>query len=266
LNDVKSVLGKQGSTSKPPSAATERDLSNVECNYCHKKGHYKSNCPTLAAKAAGTTPTAAALPASGKAKHWSRVPPADSDPHTKTVTTDGKSAVFKWCKHCRRWRSGPKAHLTEQHRKKTAGAATIQSGNTLQDASGGVNFGLFAGKTNPPDASFYPDFVLDYFAAHHVDPTPATEGAIPSDEAILKFYQAFKDESDELDNAAVFDRPPPTAPLSTGGAPSTWNFSSFPRSLAARFRSTKARCISSSDNDAPPSNADNDPKATAGQW
>jgi hypothetical protein len=181
LNDVKSVLGNASKTTVAASTgskpATERDLSHIECHYCHKKGHYKSNCPALAAKAAGTTPTTTAPSANGKAKHWSRVPPSDTEPSTKTVTTDGKSAVFQWCKHCRRWRSGPKAHLTEQHRKK---ASSGPSANVLQDTSGGVHFGLFTGTST--ESTLDPDFVTDFFASHS-DPTMSTEGDATSEDS-----------------------------------------------------------------------------------
>jgi hypothetical protein len=182
LNDVKSVLGNASRSAAKP--ASERDLSQVECNYCHKKGHYKSNCPSLAAKSApgtqASTTTADAAPKSEKTKHWSRVPPADTESPTKTVTTDGKSAVFKWCKHCRRWRSGPKAHLTEQHRKK--GSNTPSGHALVHENSGGINFGLFTGATDTMDSALPDDFVNSFFASHSVEPTQATEGAEESDD------------------------------------------------------------------------------------
>lgn len=237
----------------------------MECNYCHKKGHYKANCPTLAAKAAGTTPNAAAPPASGKSKHWSKIPPSDTEPHTKTVTTDGKSAVFKWCKHCRRWRSGAKAHLSDQHRKK---AAATQSGNTLQDASGGVNFGLFAGE-NASDAAVHPDFVLDFFASHSGDPTPSSEGALTAD-SVLRFSKAFVAEYNKLDNDPTWEALIPPITNTTfspgvGDGPSGSLPFRPPPAQADQYRASKARCIASKCDDAP-SNDETDPKAIAGQW
>ena len=275
LNDVKSVLGKQSASTKaslPTSGTTERDLSNIECNYCHKKGHYKSNCPTLAAKSSGTstTSTSEAKP-TGKAKHWSRVPPSDSDPHTKTVTTDDKSAVFKWCKHCRRWRSGPKSHLSEQHRKKNGDGP---SGNSLQPASvasTGINFGLFTGASDP---SMDPDFVTNFFASHSVDPTMSPEGAetpegadSSPDPLTPAFAKAFVTEYSALDEAPTWSAALPTRPIpqGTGDAPPDWNFS-VPRSVADRLSASKARLIADSRDNLPSSDDATDPKATAGQW
>ena len=171
LNDVKSVL-KQGNNkdSKPAAApSSDRDLSNIECHYCHKKGHYKSNCPTLAAKSNSNSSTAEAKPQGSKQKHWTRVPPSDTESPTKTVTTDGNSVVFKWCKHCRRWRSGPKAHLTEQHKKK--GSDTPPATAVHQAATGGINFGFFPAESDFEFADEpIPGGFLESFYAHHPAP------------------------------------------------------------------------------------------------
>ena len=153
LKDVKVAL-QQGSKDKPSSSGssggtTDRDLSNVECHYCHKKGHYKSSCPSLANKSSPTTPASTTAGTTNKPKHWTRTPPADSEPQTKSVTVEGKTILFKWCQTCKRWRSGPKAHLTTEHKKKNA-PATTQAGNSLQ--SDGINFGLF-----PAETEFFAD-------------------------------------------------------------------------------------------------------------
>jgi hypothetical protein len=180
------------------------------------------------------------------------------------VTTDGKSAVFKWCKHCRRWRSGPKAHLTDQHRKK---AAAGQSGNTLQDASGGVNFGLFAAESDTAPASFDPDFVTTFFASHSVDPTISSEGATLSPDSVLQYSKAFQDEYSVLENhPTLFECPPNVSlPKGTGDSPPDWPFS-VPRALADHLRASTARLLASPGDDALPSDDAVDPKATAGQW
>ncbi len=101
---------------------TDCDLNNIECNYCHKKGHYKSSCAALAAKQGDeAAPKQTNAQDNGeKTEHWTRTPPTESDSPIKSATVEGKSVTFKWCKSCRRWRSGPKKHLTEDHKKRGA--------------------------------------------------------------------------------------------------------------------------------------------------
>ena len=167
LKDVKVAL-QQGNKDKPESSGgTTRDLSQVECHYCHKKGHYKSNCPSLANKSSAGTSSTTPTESGTKPKHWTRTPPSDSEPSTKTVTVEGKGLLFKWCKTCKRWRSGPKAHLTEEHKKKNS-PATTHAGNTLQ--SDGINFGLFPAYTLEPDP--IPGGFLETFYANHPPPMP----------------------------------------------------------------------------------------------
>ena len=138
-------------------------MSHIECHYCHKKGHYKSACPSLANKSDGgaTTTNGTSNTSSGsksdKPKHWTCTPPSDHEAKTKNVTVEGKNLLFKWCQTCKRWRSGPKAHLTEEHKRKN-GPATTQAGHTLQ--SEGINFGLFAAE-GVVDVAFDFDFNLD---------------------------------------------------------------------------------------------------------
>ena len=164
LNEVKSALHK---TKTPPApTGSTRDLSNVECHYCHKKGHYKSDCPSLANKSTnGSVPTSSAGKGE-KPKHWTRTAPADTEPHTKTVTVEGKSLVFKWCKTCKRWRSGPKAHTSDEHKKRTGPATTIATGNAFQSDVEGINFGLFPAEARHP----IPGGFLERFFELHPPP------------------------------------------------------------------------------------------------
>lgn len=94
---------------------------------------------------------------SDKPKHWTRTPPSDNEAKTKNVTVEGKNIRFKWCQTCKCWRSGLKAHLTEEHKRKNV-PATTQAGHTLQ--SEGMNFGLFTAKTDV-SVAFDFDFNLD---------------------------------------------------------------------------------------------------------
>ncbi len=178
------------------------DISNIESYYCHKKDHYKSSCPIFAAKQNGEMSLDNAQPKGEKQKHWTRVPPGDSDSPTKTVTTDGESAVFKWCKHCRRWRSGPKAHLTQQHKKK--GSAIEHNGNTLQYASAGIYFGLFTGETtNATDKILPQDFVHSFFERHSAEPSQSSEVANDDENNDLPEMDAALDSPAQNDQAAV---------------------------------------------------------------
>ena len=45
------LLPRQAFTSTSGSSGTSRNMAEVECNYCHKFGHYKSDCPQALAKA-----------------------------------------------------------------------------------------------------------------------------------------------------------------------------------------------------------------------
>ena len=169
LNDVKSALKQGGKEKRNDKSSSERTSNNVECNYCHKKGHYKSNCPILAAKNNGTSTESSSNHEGSKGdkpKHWTRTPPSDSEPHTKTVSTEGKTVTFKWCKHCRRWRSGLKAHLTEEHKKK-ATSGQQHNGNTLHHQATGINFGLFTGETYLDDDGASEKGFLETFYSRH---------------------------------------------------------------------------------------------------
>jgi hypothetical protein len=183
LRDVKSALHNTSKDKGDANGASQRDLSNVECNYCHKKGHYKSSCPSLANKSNGGTsdsPTKSTSDKKDRPKHWTRTGPSDTEPHTKSVTVEGKNVIFKWCGTCKRWRSGAKAHLTTEHKKKNAPATTI-AGNTLQASSDGINFGLFTAET---------DFVFDQ---------PIPGGFL---ETFYKFHPPPASDSDEVDDGS----------------------------------------------------------------
>lgn len=192
LKDVRFAL-KQGNKGRSDAKnGTERDLSNVECNYCHKKGHFKTSCPILAAKQSGDTSATDNKPNSDqqkaeKQKHWTRTPPTDSESPTKFVTVEGKSITFKWCKHCRRWRSGAKAHLTEDHKRRNAPDQSEQTGHTLQSSATGINFGLFAAEAEiVHDTTLTEDSLVKFYFKHADVPSPSSRAGTDEEDADWK--------------------------------------------------------------------------------
>ena len=85
--------------------------STVICHHCKQPGHIRPNCPQLKP---AVTPTAPRAPASST---WRRVPPADGEPHVKTLP-DGR--VVEWCAICRLWSQNAGRHGTATHRSKSA--------------------------------------------------------------------------------------------------------------------------------------------------
>jgi hypothetical protein len=75
------------------------------CWKCGESGHTQFNCP----KSEGNNSSSLSkIPATFAGV---KVPPKNGESHTRT--RDG--TVEKWCRRCRRWTKGNKAHLTEEH-------------------------------------------------------------------------------------------------------------------------------------------------------
>jgi hypothetical protein len=84
-------------------AASGNGVGGVRCYGCGDIGHLSRDCP----KNKRPPPNA-------------RTAPKGGEPHTKTV--DGESQ--SWCRHCRRWTTGDKEHLSVKHvRRKPPDAA-----------------------------------------------------------------------------------------------------------------------------------------------
>ena len=120
------------------SSKKPKDLSQVECFNCKKKGHYSSNCPEKK-ETNGET-------GSAKPTHWTKTAPKDNEAHTKTV--DGTEWI--WCKKCGRWRKDKNKHLTANHKTRAELAANPSGSNTSTEGAanvGGLRMmgGLFCG-------------------------------------------------------------------------------------------------------------------------
>jgi hypothetical protein len=117
--------------------------TDVECNYCHEKGHVVATCPKLAAKKAKES----APQTPSNTKHWTKVPPAEGEPLSRIVTADGQPILYKFCARCHRWRAREKGHTTEEHRTRAelSMATPSNQGNvgTVSNAGNlGLSFGL----------------------------------------------------------------------------------------------------------------------------
>jgi hypothetical protein len=111
---------------KTPASPAAGGADTRACYHCGKKGHIKPNCPdkdkpkvagTGAGSASGTA-TAGSETSNGLDR---KKAPADGEPHTKN---DSEGLMHKWCGTCKRWNSGEKAHLTEEHVKGKGKVAT----------------------------------------------------------------------------------------------------------------------------------------------
>jgi hypothetical protein len=73
----------------------EKDLSDIECFNCKKKGHHANKCPDKK-----------------KEVNWKKKPPTDGEPQIKTVQRDGTDVIYHWCAKCKRWTT---SHNTLKH-------------------------------------------------------------------------------------------------------------------------------------------------------
>ena len=72
---------------------------------------------------------------------WRSTPPKNNEPHERTVN----GVIWLWCGRCKRWFSGSKAHLTNDHKTKAElEAAAAQSSAQSGHGGGGQNGNLQA--------------------------------------------------------------------------------------------------------------------------
>jgi hypothetical protein len=194
----------EGNRSNGQGNRSIEQSSAITCNYCHKPGHkVRDNgnivCPVLLAKQAenGTTPgtpRSSGHPPStsnsggdGKTKHWSKQnPPSEGASETKTITLDGAQVKVKFCRRCKRWTKGEKAHLTSEHKTRTElGTSTTPQGTQPQGNTAhiggflgtGVSFvgnlgycGTIADLEGPKPYGSPSDFLVQLYSEHY--PTP----------------------------------------------------------------------------------------------
>ena len=103
------------------------------CRICNKKGHISYNCPEKDSEQNSGGNSNSTNNNGTSMRKVLKTPPAEGESLTKQL--NGKT--YKWCKKCRSWRTGPKAHTTEEHvSKKEANGGGSSDGNS----SGNVNY------------------------------------------------------------------------------------------------------------------------------
>jgi hypothetical protein len=87
----------QAGTAGGGTSGSGKDISEVECFNCHKKGHYANKCPDKDQT---------------KELNWKKKAPGDGEPQIKTVKREGVDVIYYWCAKCRRWTT---SHNTLKH-------------------------------------------------------------------------------------------------------------------------------------------------------
>ena len=131
LNALQQKIDTIKSNNNKPSTtpSSTRDLTNVTCFKCNKKGHLSPNCPYK------TTSRNDQLQQGPKP--WMLKPPGNGESEIKTM--DGKE--YKWCSKCKlgkdkkpMWHTGNKKHITSECKSKAQTQYSNPQANTLQQS------------------------------------------------------------------------------------------------------------------------------------
>ena len=101
------------------------------CFNCGADDHLRKDCPK---PPQNTNSDNSGTSTGGTGRHWTKIKPADGEPHTKTVNGE----EYMYCDKCGRWRKGDNKHLTANHKTKAQ----------IQGNGGSANV---AGMTGVPD-------------------------------------------------------------------------------------------------------------------
>jgi hypothetical protein len=152
---VKEVKEGKSNSSKS-NGKTNKELT---CYWCGEKGHAKPSCPNLdkpkkykgeegKAKTnnsnsnANTNQSSTASTSGTSTKKWKA--PATGESHTKTE----EGSVYKWCGTCKKWNKGDKAHLTDEHVKKSSTTAVANMAQADVQTQLSFVAGYFGGAVN----------------------------------------------------------------------------------------------------------------------
>ncbi len=117
-NLVQRSNGNNNNNSNNNKSGGGRDLSQVVCHGCGKKGHYKNNCPESNSSSNNSNSSSSNSNGSSNNTTGKWKAPAKGESEIRMI--DGTE--HKYCKKCRGgqgfWTRGKNAHVTSQHKTK----------------------------------------------------------------------------------------------------------------------------------------------------
>ena len=136
------------------------------CYWCGEEGHSKPNCPNKDKPKKYKDERKQGGSNNSNSQSSNKPAPKDGEPHTKSFN----GSVHKWCGTCKRWNTGAKAHLTDEHVVRTppstnapAPTAVVATAAANVATSGTQSLSFVAGyigtATNESDSDF--DFLAN---------------------------------------------------------------------------------------------------------